>query len=518
MTKKKKPNEEVSEKVIQCRDVQGSSLRISTEFDGTEEYVSTAEDFFAGNGPTATTNQTTETKSENGEYGVEPPNIRDSFSPDLTEQFGETFAASKDYVIVDKPKTQSNVTVRFTLLQINNDSLQTHTLATENNISSVQNAVDISTNGNECDNTSDDKENDSLGGKKDEINSGNGEIDGGKDKIDSSKVAECISNGNSSISNSKNVDGQNAPDVDVDSDDDSDESDDDSFCNQLFNSSEPRVTFVTAQTDSFPCADDSDSEIETSFVKFCINNSSSVPLAEYDETEYRIGFLDLTTEEYSHLNLVNETTVELNINSQCIQIEQNMFNIRRIKVRHVTPNMQQSTRERLWSSLNMGRVQFSSTEPFLAKYENEIYLVGDKLRDEYLRLLKRTKMNAGTAIRLYNDRLCIDLSNRTLEVTKTTSFEKQKEICRILAAPDFKSDFLDEYNSEKFRRYIINYKTNTLLEVDPILIHSSNHDDCGEIYAEIDFLFTESERVRMPEKSTKQDQNEDILDDGSDDE
>lgn len=290
------------------------------------------------------------------------------------------------------------------------------------------------------------------------------------------------------------------------------DSDDDSFfnANKLFPDSRKlleRVTFMSAPTDSFPCADESDGETDSSIatVKFRINKSSCLAVAEYEGIEYRIGYLDLTTEECSYLKVMAETTVELAISSHNINIQQNRLNIRRIHERHVNtcgnPHPKRNT-HLMWETLNLGRVQFSRAEPFLAKYENELYFVGYQLNDEYMRILERTKMNAGTAIRINKNRLKF-ISDNTLEITKPIPFENQNKICVISAASDFSNDFFDDYASDKFHRYLFKNEANVMFKVDPALIQSSKYDDCAEIYAEEDFPFTDSKRVCTGNKETQ---------------
>lgn len=92
-----------------------------------------------------------------------------------------------------------------------------------------------------------------------------------------------------------------------DSKDGSEESEDHSFYNNLFAEEEPRLTYVSAPTDSFPRADDSNSESNTFVtVKFSINTSESMAVAEYENIEYRIGFLYLTAENHEYLRIIKK--------------------------------------------------------------------------------------------------------------------------------------------------------------------------------------------------------------------
>lgn len=315
------------------------------------------------------------------------------------------------------------------------------------------------------------------------------------DEPSANGVLEVVPRSENNIAINCNGNTQNG-NVDEESSDDDNHDD---FFNEIFNSAPQQ--YISAPTDDF-CSDDSDSELSTCDVevKFFVDKSiRSKPVAEYDDTEYRIGYLDLTPDEYSCIGMITETTVEFPINSRHIVILDGTLNIKRINERHLYPQSNQCIE--LFEKLNLGRVQFSSTEPFLAKYEDEIYFVGDQLYDEYSNLLHRTKKSPGTSIRIRNDRLCIDLSTQTLDVEQTISFRNQNEICMISGSSD-DNKYLDAYPSNGFRRVVLGNKPFQILEVEPELIHSSIHDDCTEIYAEADFPFGESEKVQKIVKDT----------------
>lgn len=272
---------------------------------------------------------------------------------------------------------------------------------------------------------------------------------------------------------------------------DSDSEDVDAFFNDLFTDVTP--TYIS--TDTVPWLDDSDGEAGTSdtVVKFYVDKSNSIPLAQYDGTEYRIGFLDLTQEEYSCLGIMSETTVELSVNEKCIQIVANKFYIKRLHERQDESTNPNHIIESWFDRLKLKCVKFSMTEPLLAKYENDIYFVGEKLSNEYSNLLHRTHRKTGTAIRIHMKRLKIDELNQILDVHRTHSFKTLNEITIITGSNDLYKCPKDFYSNE-FSRFVISSESCLLLKVDSQLIYTSISDDCTEIYAEVDFPLNDTEK------------------------
>lgn len=269
---------------------------------------------------------------------------------------------------------------------------------------------------------------------------------------------------------------------------DSEDDDDDSFFNQLFTS----TNSAYVATDTVPWLDDSDSEIGASefIIKFYIDSSKSVPLAQYNDTKYRIGFLDLTKDEFSCLGVLAETSVELSVNEKHIFIYNDKFNIKRITERQSASN-EVDHDELLFKRLNLVRIQFSTTEPFMAKYNENVYFVGQKLCDEYAILLHRTKKRTGTAIRIRENRLKVDKQNQILDINRIHTFKNQNEFCIISGSTKRRSN----KSLNDCRRFMIWNNSCILLEVDIQLTNASIHDSCVEIYAETDFPFISSERI-----------------------
>lgn len=302
---------------------------------------------------------------------------------------------------------------------------------------------------------------------------------------------------------SKNNAPTNDSDISDKTDDSDSDDDDDSFAdlmNEHFEGNAARPTIVSAQTDSFPCLDDPE-PIEKD-VKFFIDKGRSTAMAECDGTEYRIGFLDLTAEEHARMERFSQAEIYLTVKSNHIMIRDNRFHIKRIVEREISPNTGLAF-DSMYEQLKLGRVQFG-TQPFFAKYQNEVYFVGEKLYHEYSELLKRTKKCEGTAIRTRHDRLIIDDAMQTLDVLDPISF--QNEICVISGTFDMYK-FQDEYPLAGYQRFMICKNPWMLLEVEPELLHSSIYDDCTEIYAGSNFPLAEStnvEKIVRPAKVPKQ--------------
>lgn len=267
------------------------------------------------------------------------------------------------------------------------------------------------------------------------------------------------------------------------------------FNDELFTKTNT-TTIMSAPIHTFQSQDDSDTETEPfEDIKLFIDKSRSTPLAEYNDTEYRIGFLDLTDIEHSHLKLIPQTSVTINARSSSIFIHDNRFNIKRINERQMLPNEKSRNSVEMYEKFNLDRIQFASNAP-LAKYQNDIYFVGQKLYTEYNNLLERTNKPAGTPIRINNDRLVIDVATQTLELRQGIFSKNRTEVCVIKGTFD-SHKLQNEYCMNRCRRFVIcnNSDGFEIFEVKPELLHSSIFDDYDEIYAELDFPVSATERV-----------------------
>lgn len=294
-------------------------------------------------------------------------------------------------------------------------------------------------------------------------------------------------------------------------DDNSVGSDDESFYNNLFVDKKPLVTYESVPTDAFPCVDDSYNEdyvLNTDgFVSFFIDKNRSLIIAEYKNEQYPIGHLDITSEQRDLLKNISQTQVDLWFEPKSIIIQNNKLCIKQIEEREkTTPNSTANSIGLWFKILNLSRIQFSTFEPFVAKFDDQIYVVGQNLHQEYINLLRRTKKDAGIPIRLRKDRISVDPAAQVLDVIRKVSFEKNQKVV-IISANNNNSVILpnDRDSNVSVRRYIVNISYDNqpqILEVESALIHSSVDDDCAEIYAECDFPFTNAE-TKVQKKAEK---------------
>lgn len=210
---------------------------------------------------------------------------------------------------------------------------------------------------------------------------------------------------------------------------------------------------------------------------------------------YRAGFLDLTYAEMLELEeLKNGAEVQLNIHHSCIKVDNhNVLDIERFRDRDFGFScVLAKYRLPIWEQ--MVRIELSMTNPLMARYENAVYMVGKQLLKEYRNLTKSSQIPFGVNIlRLYKNRLIIDNESRSIDVSTTNTYEPGK-VCFVNGSFRLDRKFLEKFGQRtpELKRYVINssWCHFSMEKVDPRLVFSSKFDDCSEIYAENDFLFT----------------------------
>lgn len=204
---------------------------------------------------------------------------------------------------------------------------------------------------------------------------------------------------------------------------------------------------------------------------FYIDQSTEKAMAIYKNTEYGIGFLDLTHDEHCIL-LTTKWSTTLKINSEHIFIHHNKINIKRF----YECNMQQNESSFLWQdSADFVRIEFSTTGPLMAKYESDFYFVDDSLQTFYSYLLRRTRQRVGCAIRIERNCLIANVEEKKLAICEFLSHKHKK----IITVTSEKSKSLANadiiYNSFiDFRRFLVNDFPCELVEVDSKLIKTLN--------------------------------------------
>lgn len=285
----------------------------------------------------------------------------------------------------------------------------------------------------------------------------------------SSEICDQAQNGN--IDDTENVD------------DSEYNAEDDEFFKQLF--TDTQIAPNPLDTNNRCDGDDkTDCEFHKT-VKFFVNTITSKIEAEYDGSEYAIGFLDLTQEEQAHMAMI-KWTVELTIECKHIWIHCNKFHIRRIN----SPFDQ------------IVCIQFSpDLWPLMVKFYNKIYLVGEKLSNEYLDVLASTQKQMSTAIFLNEKYLKIDNVENTLDIHDFVELKNKNTV--YLDSNMLKSnELVGTYFSNEYKRYAV--VNNTCLEIDLELMQTSM---CEGIYVydkEAEFSFINFKTVHQSKKSKRQ--------------
>lgn len=291
--------------------------------------------------------------------------------------------------------------------------------------------------------------------------------------------------------------------------DDDDDDDDIAFFSKLF------IDRTVSSSDEFSMLIHSDDELDSFevWIQFFVEKISSTPQVRCQNVEYCIGFLDLTEEEYIYMSMI-KWTVELSIKTEHIQIRRNKLHIKRIK--HVSSKQSIAP--------DFGRIQFSTTEPLMAKYDGEIYFVGNKLYAEYINILDRIKKCTGTAIQIEKNIIMIDSSLQILNISDSISFESRRILCLSVDFTDSKK-YLHEHSSNKYRRFSFgtnDAQAHTLFEVDPKLIYSSECDEiCICPHGTMDFGYDKFEWILFKvetEETFETERNEEDFGFGEDDE
>lgn len=279
---------------------------------------------------------------------------------------------------------------------------------------------------------------------------------------------------------------------------DSDDDNHDAFFNQIFNTpvqNPPR-------TDAYPDSDDSDNERcskKYAVVKFFNSNKTSALVAEYDDIEYHIGFLDVTYEQY----LCMGPKFELRTHPEHIVITRKTLQIKRINERQVSP--QAIYFDEFFDQYNCERIQFSRTEPLMAKYRGNIYLVGSGLCSEYAKLLHFTQKPKGTAIRIHKSRVIVHETTQNID-TKTPNSYEDREAFFVTCGSFNPNEYLRDHPSNDIRRFVLCYERLQFFEVDAALLHSSIYDDCPEII--VDPYIPSVQRIQRMEINVEAHQND----------
>lgn len=189
-------------------------------------------------------------------------------------------------------------------------------------------------------------------------------------------------------------------------------------------------------------------------------------------------YLDLTEEEFGYFKLrdVNYADITLFVQRRHILIDDNILSIKRLDV---LPTPQDDP-----VSEQTERIFFTKFEPLLAKCNNNFFFVHENLKNEYVMLLKNTKMPMGTTIRVKKHRIIADRAVNVLNTLEADAQLSDKHTLFVLT-PDATNDEVTRVDgNEQWKRYIVNHD-NELVIVDHSLLH---HDNGKEIFAVYDIV------------------------------
>lgn len=218
-----------------------------------------------------------------------------------------------------------------------------------------------------------------------------------------------------------------------------------------------------------------------------------------------VGYLDLNESERCILNegIIKGSAV-LSIKKQDLILSNNRLSIRRIH-EYRQESQPNHPVDMLSGSTNTERIQFSTTQPLMARYKDDVYFVGKHLQREYMNLLNQTNNEIGTALRINAARLFYR-KKRQLDIRKRDVHSYEK-ILGIKPCDEWDCTLWHQYSEgelvqNSIRRFKISFKPFALQEVERRLILSSNYDNCMEIFAEHAILRLPSQMIWIQLYST----------------
>lgn len=200
--------------------------------------------------------------------------------------------------------------------------------------------------------------------------------------------------------------------------------------------------------------------------------------ASYRGKCYRVYHLDLDEDEFDTLLPVHTTNVSLEISNRDIHTDGDELSIKRISIDSTATSIQCAYNEALSQQTQTDRILFSESEPLLAKYDDSIYIVGKQLKEEYKKLLQRSKCPMGTPIRIKKDRLEISYYEHTINVRPSrTQFRRDQEV--IILKPPCDNDSVAESNTKNAES---DNDDDDEYEENELILNRYLCNECGELY------------------------------------
>lgn len=217
-------------------------------------------------------------------------------------------------------------------------------------------------------------------------------------------------------------------------------------------------------------------------------------------------YLDFTEEESGYFKLrdVNYADITLFVQRRHILIEDNILSIQRLDV---LPTPQDDP---VSEQTKTKRIFFSKFEPLLAKCDDNFFFAHENLKNEYLMLLKNTKMPMGTTIRVKKHRIIADRAVNVLNTLEADAQLSDRHTLFVLK-PDAPIDEVTQVEridgNELWQRYIVNHD-NELVSVDHSLLHPDNGKEIFAVYDIVKERSTDDDVV-MDDQQTDSDQDTD---------
>lgn len=190
-------------------------------------------------------------------------------------------------------------------------------------------------------------------------------------------------------------------------------------------------------------------------------------------------YLDLSEEEFDYFKLrdVNYADITLFVQRRHILIDENILSIRRLDV---LPTPQDDPVSEITKT---ERIFFAKFEPLLAKCENRFFFAHDNLKNEYVMLLKNTKLPMGTTIRVKKHRIIANRAENVLNILEADAKLSNKHTLYVLTSDATNDDVtqVEVDGNEQWERYIVNHD-NELVIVDHSLLHYVNGKEIFAVY------------------------------------
>lgn len=217
-------------------------------------------------------------------------------------------------------------------------------------------------------------------------------------------------------------------------------------------------------------------------------------------------YLDLTEEEFGYFKLrdVNYADITLLVQRRHILIDENILSIKRLDMVATPQN------DLVSEQTKTERIFFGTFEPLLAKCENRFFFVHENLKNEYIMLLKNTKMPMGSTIRVKKHRIIANRAENVLNILEADTQLSDKHTLYVLTPNAINDDVkrVERDSNEQWQRYIVSHD-NELVIVDHSLLHHVNGQEIFAVYDIVKERTIDDDGEVLDEQQLDDDQNTD---------